>query len=152
MEEYRVIRCNSENPHFVSLVHELTEFLAVHNGEKDSFYTQFNTIESIAHAVVAMSGDVAVGCGAFRPKDDATVEIKRMFVQPTVRRSGVGALILADLEDWARTLGYSSAILETSKGLGPAVRLYQRNGYTLIPNYEPYIGVEDSVCLSKSLV
>jgi len=74
-----------------------------------------------------------------------------MFVDPEARGQGIAAAILADLEAWATELGYQTAILETSKRLEPAVRLYLRSGYEVIPNYEPYVGIDDSVCMGKEL-
>lgn len=35
-----------------------------------------------------------VGVGAFKPADDTTTEIKRMFVRPAARGSGVGSALL----------------------------------------------------------
>ncbi len=152
MVTLRIERTTPSDPAFDVLVSELTAFLAVLNGEKDAFYTQFNKVDDSMRAVLAYYGDMPVGCGAFRPMDDATVEIKRMFVDPAVRGNGVGKLILAELENWAVGQGFQHAILETSIRLEPAVSLYKGAGYEVIPNYGPYVDVADSVCLWKDLL
>lgn len=144
-------RTNSDDPDFVLLEGRLNEFLAVLNGEQDAFYAHLNRTDSLGTVVVAYGEEGPMGIGAFRPVDGDTVEIKRMFVEPFGRGRGTGASILAELEMWAAELEFARAILETSRRLTPAVGLYRRSGYTTIPNYGAYAGVEDSVCMEKPL-
>ncbi|TDD72642.1 N-acetyltransferase [Jiangella aurantiaca] len=48
--------------------------------------------------VVARFGDGdPVGVGALKPADDATAEVRRMYVRPAARGLGVGRAILAQL-------------------------------------------------------
>jgi putative acetyltransferase len=42
-------------------------------------------------------------------------------------------------------------ILETGKAQIEALAFYPKNGYTITPNFTPYIGVENSVCFIKEL-
>jgi putative acetyltransferase len=151
MATIRVRRTTSDDPEFLTLERALTEFLAELNGEKNSYYAQHNKAASLSNAVVAYADEQRVGCGGFRPVEDGGVEIKRMFVSPEVRSGGIGGAILRELEEWARELGYSRSMLETSKRLGSAVRLYEKSGYSVIPNYGPYVGVGDSVCMEREL-
>src|SRR5690242_2389795 len=44
--------------------------------------------------IVARLNGVAVGCGALRPIDKSTVEVKRMYTRPPYRRFGVAQVIL----------------------------------------------------------
>ena len=74
-----------------------------------------------------------------------------MFVLPEQRGKGIAVLILNELEVWAATLGYEFAILETSVRLESAIALYKKSGYKIIPNYGQYIGVESSVCMTKTI-
>jgi putative acetyltransferase len=145
----RLIRTDSENVDFQSLVVLLNEALAEINGDKNDFFMQFNRIDSLKNVVLAYQDEVAVGCGAFKQFDDESVEIKRMFVNPNERRMGIAVEVLKELEAWANEIGYKKYVLETSKVLIPAVRLYQKSGYQIIPNYGQYIGVENSVCMKK---
>lgn len=147
----RVIRTNSANPNFRELVHLLDQDLAIRDGEEHAFYATYNTLDNIAHVVVAYLDDRAVGCGAFKKYADQVVEIKRMFVRPEYRGKGIAGEVLKTLEDWAIQLGFGEAILETGKKQPEAIRLYQKNGYSLIPNYGQYEGVENSVCMSRRL-
>jgi putative acetyltransferase len=147
----RLVRTTSENPDFRTLVQLLDRDLAQRDGEEHSFYAQYNKIDLIQHAIVAYAGDEPVGCGAFKEYAADSVEVKRMFVQPAHRQQGVAQAVLAELERWASELGYASGVLETGKRQPEAIGLYQRCGYALTANYGQYVGVENSVCMQKSL-
>jgi GNAT superfamily N-acetyltransferase len=74
-----------------------------------------------------------------------------MFVEKEWRRKGLSKIILNGLEQWAVEKGYVYAILETSIHFTTARRLYESSGYTIIPNYPPYEGLSESVCMHKYL-
>jgi len=93
-----------------------------------------------------------LGCGGLRRLDAAEAEIKRMFVAPTHRGTGVSTAILARLEESGRELGLLRLVLETGTMQPDAVRFYEREGYTLIPNFGSYAGNEQSLCYEKPLL
>jgi len=144
-------RTTGDDPEFLLLVGKLSATLAILNGEMDSYYSQNNRVEGVPTVVVAAIDCLPVGCGAFRSVSDGQVEIKRMFVEPEFRGKGISRKVLAELESWAAELGANTAVLETSRRLLPALSLYASSGYSVIPNYGPYVGIEDSVCMEKSL-
>ena len=144
-----VTRTTSDNPDFRSLVQLLDQDLSVRDGADHTFYAQFNKIDLIQHVVVASLGDGPVGCGAFKEFTKELVEIKRMFVRPEFRGLGVAQAVLAELERWASELHYTGYVLETGKKQPEAIRLYQKSGYQIIPNYGQYVGVDNSVCMQK---
>ena len=147
----RITRTDSENQDFIDLVKDLDAEMAIRDGEDHSFYAQFNKIDTIKYAVVAYEHGRPVGCGAIKEYAPGTVEIKRMYTSPDSRGKGIAGRILSELEAWADELGYETCILETGKRLPEAVRLYQKNGYNIIPNYGQYAQIEDSVCFEKHL-
>ena len=144
-----VSRTNSENADFRELVRLLDADLAVRDGDEHSFYAQFNKINKIAEVVVAYENERAVGCGAFKKYEPDAVEIKRMYVREENRRQGIAAKVLAELETWAKDLNFTECVLETGKKQPEAIRLYQKHGYKIIPNYGQYEGIENSVCMRK---
>ena len=144
-------RTTSDDPDFQTLVTLLDQDLAIRDGSEHAFYSQFNKLNSIKNTVVFYLDNKPVGCGAFKEYDDQTVEIKRMFVLPDYRGQRIAVDILKELEQWAAELNYTACVLETGKKQPEAIRLYERSGYILIPNYGQYESVENSVCMKKVL-
>lgn len=144
-------RTNSTDTDFINLVHELDKDLSIRNGDENAFFAQFNKIDAINEVVVAYLHDTPVGCGAVKPYDETTMEVKRMFVPLEHRGKGIASLVLAELEAWSRSLGYHKCILETGEKQPEAIRLYHKNKYVVMPNYGQYVGVASSVCFEKKL-
>lgn len=63
----------------------------------------------------------------------------------------IAGQILTALEEWAKELQHTSCILETGKKQPEAIRLYQKSGYNIIPNYGQYAGIDNSVCMKKEI-
>jgi GNAT superfamily N-acetyltransferase len=108
--------------------------------------------------VFLMAFDVAddgtstpVGCGGLRTLDESHGEIKRMYVIPERRRTGVSTALLSALEGEARGRGWDRVVLETGDLQPDAMRLYEREGYTRIPNFGYYADSELSRCYEKQL-
>lgn len=151
MSEISLLRTNSDHVDFRELVAMLDRELSVRDGDDHAFYDQFNKLDAIKHVVVAYEDDIAVSCGAFKPFDDTTVEIKRMYTRLESRGRGIAARILIELELWAIESGFTAAVLETGIKQPEAIRLYEKSGYIRIPNYGQYAGVEQSYCFRKKL-
>ncbi|TAE22107.1 MAG: GNAT family N-acetyltransferase [Cytophagales bacterium] len=144
-----ILRTTSENPDFQALVAELDAYLAQLNGEEHTFYNQFNVITALKHVVVFYDVDMPIACGAIKPFDDHTAEVKRMFVLPDRRGGGLAGEVLAELEAWSRELGCSATVLETANDMPDVIRLYEKHGYERTPNYGQYVGMPRSVCFRK---
>lgn len=147
----KIIQTTSDNPDFRQLVALLDQDLAILDGDNHAFYAQFNKVDKINHVLLAFWEMQPVACGAIRAYAPDTVEVKRMFVLPEHRGRGIAAAVLSELETWASQLGYLRCILETGQKQPEAIRLYQKSGYQIMPNYGQYAGVENSVCMEKSL-
>lgn len=145
-------RTGANNAGFRSLVALLDADLAARDGEEHAFYSQFNSITTLQHAVVCYVDGKAVGCGALRPFDASSVEIKRMYVLPAWRNHGIARNILKELELWALELGFASCVLETGKKQPEAISLYERAGYQRIKSYGQYINVENSICMKRNIL
>jgi len=143
------IRTQSNNKDFQELVKALDIDLQIRDGAEHGFYAQFNSIATINYVVVAYYENKAVGCGAIKPYDEQTMEVKRMYVLPELRGKGIASIILSDLEIWAKQLHYEKCLLETGIKQPEAIALYTKNQYQIIPNFGQYQGIENSVCFEK---
>ncbi|MCH6199456.1 GNAT family N-acetyltransferase [Aquiflexum sp. LQ15W] len=147
----KIVRTNSQNLDFISLVRQLDDYLAVTDGDDHAFYDQFNKIHNIKNVVVLYENHLPVGCGAIKQFSEGIMEVKRMFVSESHRGKGFAGKIIAQLETWAAELGYSKCVLETGKRQMEAVAFYKKCGYTIIPNYGQYIGMDNSLCFEKKI-
>ncbi|WP_043776659.1 GNAT family N-acetyltransferase [Amycolatopsis rifamycinica] len=110
------------------------------------------TAETVAVFLLARdAGGTAVGCGGLRPLGPGSGEVKRMYVEPAARGTGVAVALLRALEDHARDLGITRLLLETGTGQPDAIRFYQREGYEPIEAYGPYRGEPLSRCFARDL-
>jgi GNAT superfamily N-acetyltransferase len=100
--------------------------------------------------LVAWRDDEPVGCGAWRTHG-ADAELKRMYTVPAARGTGVASVVLAALEEDARRAGRTRMILECGGRQPEAVALYERHGYTRIPNYGFYADAPDCLSYARTL-
>ena len=101
-------------------------------------------------ATVVAYDDGPVGHACLRELD-GELEIKRMYVVPTRRGSGIADELLAAMEEAARVEGARRVIIHTGDRQHAALKFYDRHGYTPIPVYPPYEDVTYSLCFEKVL-
>jgi GNAT superfamily N-acetyltransferase len=147
----RISKTTSENIDFVNLIAALDKSLWERYPELKTNYWGNNILELNPNVVVVYLHDKPVACGCFKKYDQNTIEIKRMFVSPEARGMGLAQTILRELELWAHDLGYSFSVLETLYKQKEAIALYQKTGYSIVDNYEPYVGLENSICMRKQI-
>lgn len=93
-------------------------------------------------ALDAADGDRVAAVGGVRAveRPAGAAEVKRMWVHPAYRGTGLGRRLLEALEDLARDLGHEVVVLDTHRSLGEALSLYARAGYREVERYNdnPY--------------
>lgn len=147
----QIIRTTNENPDFAPLVALLDAHLWEQYPETQAEYDTYNVIEQNNTVVIVYLDNQAVGCGCFKKIDLETAELKRMFVKPEARGKGIAQLIINELEQWASELGFKAMLLETLYKQTSAIALYQKQGYQVIENYGPYVGLDKSICMKKDI-
>jgi GNAT superfamily N-acetyltransferase len=100
--------------------------------------------------VVVRDGE-ALGCGGIKQFDKGIGEVKRMYVVPGARRTGVARAVLREVEAEGRRRGYRELWLETGVKQPEAIALYQSSGFELIPCWDTYADAPLSRCLAKQL-
>jgi len=76
-----------------------------------------------------------VGCGGVRRHDAAAGEMKRLYVVPGARGSGIARLIVERLIAHARQRGYGVLLLDTLPTMDGAQALYRSLGFTSTAPY-----------------
>jgi GNAT superfamily N-acetyltransferase len=139
-----------------ALIARLDQELAVvatHPGENHFALATEEVTEERGRMLRARFGEQLVGCGAVRGIGDGAGEVKRMYVDQSVRGSKIGAALLDQLELHARRLGLKELRLETSAKQHAALRLYGGFGFTRCDPWGEYTQTpETSLCFSKALL
>lgn len=91
--------------------------------------------------VIEQEGKV-VGTSGYYPvkRGEKSVEIRKMYLLPTVRGKGLGKYLLKELENAIANRGFQEIWIETASVLKEAVNLYERSGY------QPTTGIETKRC------
>jgi len=124
------------------------QYLAELDRRFESGFDPSRSIPADAHELVLPTGALLiarlrgepVGCGALKFHGRAPAELKRMWIAPEMRGSGLGRRLLRELERHARAAGARVVRLETNRALKEAISLYRSSGYREVAafNDEPY--------------
>ena len=94
---------------------------------------------------VALRDEEPVAMGGWRLRPELedlggtrVAEVKRMYVAPAARRSGLARLVLRRLEDSAREDGCDLLVLETGLRQPEAIELYESSGYVPVTPFGYY--------------
>jgi GNAT superfamily N-acetyltransferase len=120
------------------LVEELrdeVESRGAHNGEPRPTMSLAEAVQRDCDTLLAYVDPEPAGTGALRELEPGIAEIKRMYVVPAYRGTGVGGRLLDELERRARGRGFRAIRLDTHDRLVEAVGMYRRAGYREIPDY-----------------
>lgn len=76
--------------------------------------------------IVAVDDYLPVATCRIYPIDDSSMMLGRIVVLPEYRRQGVGTRVVRAAEEWARQLGYATAVVESREN---KTHFYETMGY-----------------------
>jgi GNAT superfamily N-acetyltransferase len=85
--------------------------------------------------LLARMNDALAGCVALRPLEDAVAEMKRLYVRPAFRGTGLGRNLVRHMIEKARQIGYRALRLDTLRRMEAANHLYGSFGFQEIAPY-----------------
>ncbi|MEO6653752.1 MAG: GNAT family N-acetyltransferase [Ilumatobacteraceae bacterium] len=130
---------------------ELTR-IATHPGENHFTLSASQVTGDQGRMLRARYDGRLVGCGAVRRIAPSIGEIKRMFVDPSVRGLKIGAAILDQIEQAAVSLHITELKLETGPNQPAALGLYVEAGFERCGPWGEYLdSPATSMCFSKRL-
>jgi len=110
----QILRTDSSNSDFQTLVKLLDADLSIRDGEEHAFYAQYNKTDQLKYVIVLYQDQKPVACGAIRE--------------------------------------FAEAVMEIGKNQPEAIQLYQKIGFEVIENYGQYAGIDNSVCMQKTVM
>ncbi|MFT5098899.1 MAG: putative acetyltransferase [Planctomycetaceae bacterium] len=157
--EIRPIR-KADNPNVARIIRDvMTEFGAVGQGysindpEVDEMYGAYPKPHSVFY-VVTRDKEV-LGCGGIGPlagAEEGVCELRKMYLLPNLRGTGMGTKLLSLCLQEAENIGYKTCYLETLEHMSHARHLYRKYGFE--PLDKPMGATGHSACdawMAKSL-
>jgi putative acetyltransferase len=141
------------DPGVPDLIDALTVELARSGySDEETFGYSLDQLEaSGVHLVGASLDGSLVGIGGVELQDGGFAELKRFYVDPPHRGSGVADAVIEALVEHARSAGATTLRLETGDKQHAAMRFYARHGFEVVDRFGPYVDSATSVCMQRQL-
>lgn len=133
MHEIRSARFPTDHQAVIGIFREYVTSPTVDLGLQD-YEQEFATLPGAYAApdgclLLALEGDAVVGCAAMRRVDALSTEMKRVYLRPAARGTGLGRRLVTAVLDEARRLGYQHVCLDVLPEFTAAQALYRSLGF-----------------------
>lgn len=148
------VRIRQFTPADAAVVTELfTEGMCSYDAHQDAYNLQYiasclkDDLADVQAAYMATGGnfwvatlpaahtpeeEVVVGMVGIKPKGNGDAELRRLSVNSTYKGFGIGRLLIAHLEQWAKDNRFKSVRLSTGTVMKEAIAFYTKCGYEFI--------------------
>ena len=138
-------------PQAAGLIEQLDSYLAQLYPADSNHLLDIAALARDCHFLVARHDGEVVGCGALCVHGRSYAELKRIYVSSVARGSGLGRMIVQQLERRAREAGVASVCLETGIYQREALALFRAQGFVERPPFGGYAPDPMSVFMEKGL-
>jgi len=144
---------HASEPDVRALANALTEELAEsgYTPEQTFGYSTERLEQTGVHLVGAGIDGHLVGIAGIEIDSGGFAELKRFYVLPAARGTGVADALIEALLAYAIDRNVGTLRLETGDRQHAALTFYRRHGFRDIPRFGPYIKSATSICLQRDL-
>jgi predicted GNAT family N-acyltransferase len=82
--------------------------------------------DATEHTLVALMGERVIACLMLKRADATTMKLRQMAVESEFQKSGVGSALVRYAEDWARSEGVKTIMMDARAAVTP---FYEKLGY-----------------------
>lgn len=100
--------------------------------------TNMNGEKRIGYLAMDSGAPCGIAAGILDEHNPARAHLVSMWVAPAYRRTGTGSLLVAAVRAWARTRDVHELLLMVTSSNQGAIAFYERQGFSLTGNTEPY--------------
>lgn len=143
------ILTNEKDERFIQLSNELNEEYYRKIGDEYEKYLDYNKIEDPHVVLLVLNWGNPIACASYRPFDEDSVEIRRVYVKRRYRNKGIAYKLVKSLEKLAMEENFKYSFIETGKENLPAVGLYEKLGYETIDNFGLFENDDVCICMKK---
>lgn len=141
-ETVRIERKEAGDAEILRLFSEHDDYMIDFLAEDRIYYSRYSENERLEAVWAAVIDGQTVGCAAYRTKENAVGEVKRVFVREEFRGKGISKRLMDAVEAHARKEKCEKLFLDTRITLEPAVSVYRKRGFEEVFRQGLYVQME----------
>lgn len=114
---------------------QFREYLAIQHYDEELEHLEAKYAPPHGRLYLVRCDGKTAGCIGLRRIDGQNCEMKRLYVRPSFRGKQIGEMLIRQVIEDARAIGYAHMLLDTLPFLRSALHLYQKYGFYEIPSY-----------------